>query len=165
MEAKKLLQPILTEWHCSEVGGKAVVQLELIDRIFQPILHHKIRFDSYGSDRLVLEQRLILHTVQFQTERTKGEIGDFLETELEIDHLYSICERLKKTQHSCQVLLIQSNVLKIVRLEQFREFLPEKLKNIDFGVIAMRQMGLMDNHKIEVQKLDEPDNGSFTGLA
>ena len=162
-KAKELFSPILTQWNCSEAGGEASLQLELIDRVSQPILQHKIRFDSYGSDRLIAQQRLILHKVQFQTQRALGEIGDFQELSVNIEQLFTIMERIKATTQSCQVLLIDSNVLQVVQLEQFKDFLPDKLKKINFGLIAMRQWGMLDPAP---QVLQTPTkDGSLSELA
>ena len=161
--AKELFRPILTQWNCSEAGGEAVLQLELIDRIFQPILHHKIRFDTYGSDRLIAQQRLILHRVQFQTEKVLGNLGDFRELPLTVEQLFAIVERLKVTTQSCQVLLIDANILQILQLDCFQTFLPDKLKKIDFGIIALKQWNLTGLNKPEPEKIDE--DGSFSELA
>lgn len=161
--AKELFRPILTHWTCFEAGGEAVLQLELIDRIFQPILHHKIRFDTYGSDRLIAQQRLILHRVQFQTQKATGEIGDFRELSLSAEQLFTIVERLNATVQSCQVLLIDANILQILQLDCFQSFLPDKLKKIDFGLMALKQWDLAGLNNPAVEKTGE--DGSFSELA
>jgi hypothetical protein len=131
--------PILTRWEPIEGGGKGILLLQLIDRKAQALLHHRLDFSSFSSDRLVLNHHLVIHRVNFIRKGVAGnreQVGDYVELVLGFSELWEIARQLEVPKSDVQILLMEEGVKKIMGLEEFRPFLPERLKKVNLFAIS-----------------------------
>ena len=141
---REAFAPILTRWEPSEGEGYAIVQLQLIDRKAHALMHHRLDFCSFASDRLILEHHLVLHRINFIRKGggVKEQIGDYTELFLEVQDLWEVGRRLGGPKGDVQVLLMEEGVKKVMDIEALRPFLPERLKKVDIvGISQKRERG------------------------
>jgi len=137
---RKTFSPILTGWEPVEGGGRALVQLQLIDRKAHALLHHRLDFCSFSSDRRVLDRHLVLHRVHFIREGSgqKEQIGDYVELSLDFEDLWKIGGHLTVPRADLQILLVEEGVRKVLDVDALKPFLPERLKKVNLLAISQK---------------------------
>jgi len=149
--------PILTRWMPIEGGGKGILLLQLIDRKAQALLHHRLDFSSFSSDRLVLNHHLVIHRVNFIRKGVAGnreQVGDYVELVLGFSELWEIARQLEVPKCDVQILLMEEGVKKVMGLEEFRPFLPERLKKVN--LFAISQMSEETVSDVSEKFFDDP---------
>lgn len=138
---RQTFSPILTRWEPFEGKGRAVVQLQLIDRKAHALLHHRLDFCTFSSDRLILDHHLVVHRVNFIRKgvRHKENSGDYVETVLEFSDLWEIGRRLRVPKNDMQVLLLEEGVRRVLDVDALRPYLPERLRQVDLVAISQSE--------------------------
>lgn len=155
--ARRLLRntfgDILTELlDCGE-EVQFTIQMEAISSEASKILNQRIRFNHFVADKLVSGKKLVVVEVEFVRHSRTPELGVFHEMTLFDDELWKVGQALEKTrQGSCQILRMDEAVKQVMKIPDFRPYLPKKLQDLDFNLIGKRSAGSMPPKRSHLKK-------------
>jgi len=126
--------PILTAVIPREGNSLFRFQLELISSQAHVVLNHRLFFLTLASDRKIMGRQLTLHRVDFYVAGRLPEVGVYQELDLRDFELWAIARNLEhELDGPCHVLSLSPAVAKVISIDEFTPFLPERLKKCNYS--------------------------------